>query len=214
MIGKINRDDMLELTRRMTVSRNCFSRIAGAYMDEEGFVDENFNIHFLKLSPRDKERNLAIAKAIPYSETNVNLKDYRFLKEDEKPGSIWQLLMALRDCELKNDALLYTFYEYVGERYRTNHPYAIYIFYGNYDVPMKAKDKENLWESEEVYQFIICAICPFSGDYEVGEPECGFLFPAFADRSTDIHGIEIFQADVENPHRELTEEIIFRQVRK
>ena len=35
----INRDDMLELTRRMTPSRNCFARIAGAYMDEEGFED-------------------------------------------------------------------------------------------------------------------------------------------------------------------------------
>ena len=31
----IDREDMLELTRRMTVSRNCFSRIAGAYMDED-----------------------------------------------------------------------------------------------------------------------------------------------------------------------------------
>ena len=37
---------MLELTRRMTPSRNCFSRIAGAYMDEEGYEDGTFNIHF------------------------------------------------------------------------------------------------------------------------------------------------------------------------
>ena len=44
----IDREDMLELTRRMTVSRNCFSRIAGAYMDEEGFIDGTFNTHFLK----------------------------------------------------------------------------------------------------------------------------------------------------------------------
>ena len=29
----INREDMLELTRRMTPSRHCFDRIAGAYMD-------------------------------------------------------------------------------------------------------------------------------------------------------------------------------------
>ena len=43
----IDREDMLELTRRMTVSRNCFSRIAGAYMDEEGFIDGTFNTHFL-----------------------------------------------------------------------------------------------------------------------------------------------------------------------
>lgn len=38
-MNKINRDDMLELTRRMTPKRNCFSRIAGAYFDEEGLVD-------------------------------------------------------------------------------------------------------------------------------------------------------------------------------
>ena len=45
----IDREDMLELTRRMTVSRNCFSRIAGAYMDEEGFIDGTVNTHFLRL---------------------------------------------------------------------------------------------------------------------------------------------------------------------
>lgn len=28
----INREDMLELTRRMTPSRTCFDRIAGAYI--------------------------------------------------------------------------------------------------------------------------------------------------------------------------------------
>ena len=46
----INREDMLELTRRMTPSRTCMDRIAGGYMDEGGFLDGSFNIHFLKLS--------------------------------------------------------------------------------------------------------------------------------------------------------------------
>lgn len=208
-MSKINREEMLELTRRMTLSRNCFSRIAGAYMDEEGFVDGTFNTHFLKLSAKEKEKNLAIAKAIPFSETNINLKEYHFQKEDEYQESFWRLLMALRECELKNDALLYTFYEFVGEHYKSNHPYGIYIFYGNYDIPLKAKDKESLWESEEVYQFMICAIAPIVGDYELGEPESGFLFPAFLDRSSDIHRINIFQSDVKHPHMELVENIIF-----
>ncbi len=52
----IDREDMLELTRRMTIARNCFNRVAGAYMDEEGFIDGSFNTHFLKLSPADKEK--------------------------------------------------------------------------------------------------------------------------------------------------------------
>lgn len=118
----IDREDMLELTRRMTVSRNCFSRIAGAYMDEEGFIDGTFNTHFLKLSGSEKEKNLNIAKTVPYSNTNVNLKNYRLDQGARKPGSIMQLLEALRQCELKNDALLYSLYEYIGERYQPGYP--------------------------------------------------------------------------------------------
>lgn len=46
IIMHIDREDMLELTRRMTIARNCFNRVAGAYMDEEGFIDGSFNTHF------------------------------------------------------------------------------------------------------------------------------------------------------------------------
>ena len=45
--GMINRDDMLELTRRMTPARASVGRIAGAYFDEEGYVDGTFNTNFL-----------------------------------------------------------------------------------------------------------------------------------------------------------------------
>lgn len=206
---RINREDMLELTRRMTVQRNCFGRIAGAYMDEDGEIDGTFNTHFLKLGVAEKEKNLAIAKAIPFAPTNENLKEYKFEKDDEVKGSTWQALMGLVSCELKNDALLEVFYEMIGERYHSEHPYAIYFFHGNYDIPLKGSDKEQQWESEEVYQFVICAICPIIGDYEPGEPECGFLFPAFGHRSSNIHGVDVFQANTTNPHDELVEKILF-----
>lgn len=190
----INRDDMLELTRRMTIARNCFGRIAGAYMDEEGFVDGTFNTHFQKLSGADKTKNLRIAKAVVFSGTNTELKNHRFGPENRKPGSVWQMLMALRECELKNDALLLTFYEYIGERYQPGHSYGIYVFQGSYDIPLKGSDKVQQRESEEVYRFLICSVCPVGGDYEAGEPEWGFLFPAFCDRAADVSGINLFSA--------------------
>lgn len=191
----INREDMLELTRRMTPKRNCFSRIAGAYFDEEGFIDGTFNRHFLKLSQKDIETNLQLAKTVPFSETNKNLTYYPFSADDEKAGHTWQLLMGLKDCELKNDALLEIFYELIGEKYHAQKPYAVRILHGSYDIPIKAKDKESLWESEEVYRFLVCAVCPVSGDYEPGEPECGFLFPAFKDRSSDTERVNVFASD-------------------
>ena len=84
----INREDMLELTRRMTPARNCFGRIAGAYMDEEGYDHSTFNLHFRKLPVTEARRNMEMAKAIPFAKTNEQLKEYRFPKGEERKKSM------------------------------------------------------------------------------------------------------------------------------
>ena len=61
--------------------------------------------------------------------------------------------------------------EYIGERYVVDKPYTIEVFCGNYDVPVKGADKENQWESEEVYRFLVVAVCPTVGEYEAGMPQ-------------------------------------------
>ena len=130
----INREDMLELTRRMTLARTSFVRMAGCYTDSDGEYDGSFNIHFLKLSGSEKARNLAIAKKIPFAESNEKLREYRFPETSQGPGSIWQMLMALRECGLKNDALLETFYDILIEGLQIHGAYAIYMFYDRYDI--------------------------------------------------------------------------------
>ena len=199
----INRDEMLELTRRMTVARTAMTRIAGCYMDQDGFVDGTFNTAFYKLSQSQKAQNLALAKTIPFAETNKNLKRYRFPQDACGPGGIRQLLLGIKSSGLKNDALLDVTYEMIGEKYRSKQSYAIFFFYSTYDIPLKASDKAELWESEDVYEYLICAICPVRGDYEPGKPECGFIFPAFCERTEDPDYIDIFQADPGNPHKEI-----------
>lgn len=199
----INREDMLELTRRLTPARTSITRIAGSYMDAGGDIDGTFNTNFLKLSPAEKTKNLAIAKAIPFSGTNENLKKYHFPENAMKTGSMWQLLMGIRSCGLKNDALMETFYDLAAKTYQSDHDYAVFVFHDRYDIPAKATDKQRLWESEEVFEYIICAICPLEGDYEPGSPECGFLFPAFTDRSADLNHVDVFEADKNHPHSEL-----------
>jgi uncharacterized protein Yka (UPF0111/DUF47 family) len=192
MAIEINREDMLELTRRMNSSRTNFVRIAGAYMDEEGFVDGTFNTNFLGLRGEERQRCLSIAKAVLLSDTNRELKSYEI--PGMKNGSVWQMLYALRDCELKNDALLLNLYEIIAEQYPTGRPYAIYIYYGVYDVPLKAADKEQLGESEEVYTYLLAGIAPTDRDQIPQMPQAGFLYPAFTDRSTDLAHVNIFRA--------------------
>lgn len=69
--------------------------------------------------------------------------------------------MGIKSCALKNDALLESFYDYIAENYHTNHDYAVYLFHNTYDIPLKAADHESLWESEEIYEYIICASVRF-----------------------------------------------------
>lgn len=201
----INREDMMELTRRMTLSRTSMTRIAGAYMDNEGFIDGTFNTNFLNLKSSDREKNLAIAKAIPYSKTNVNLKRYRFPKESMGKDSVFRLLMGMKTCGLKNDALMDIFYEMISGVYPIGHAYGAFVFHDRYDVPVKAADHERLWESEEMFEYIICAICPVDGDYEPEKPEWGFLFPAFKDRSEDWNYIDVYQKNENQDFGEMLE---------
>ena len=179
MKNMINREDMLELTRRMTPSRNCFDRVAGAYINDIGEVDESFNIHFGKLSGSEKVRNLELAKAIPFAKTNIQLKEYDFPKEAKGKDSMFQLLMAIVQCGLKNDALMEVFYEQIADGYPVDYEFAVFVFHGVYDVPLKAKDKESLWESEEVYDFIICTVSPMRDTYEPAEPVLDFCIRHF-----------------------------------
>ena len=189
----IQRGDMLELTRRMTPARSSVQRIAGAYFDEEGYVDGTFNTHFLKLSSSDREKNLNMAKTILLSKTNEQLVEYKIPASERKQGSIWQMLDAIRESELKNDALLDVLYELIGERFHPGYAFAYYLFFGQYDVPVKGSDQEWLEGSEEVYTYLLCTVSPLKGEYEPGKPVSGFLYPAFRHRSADRDYINIFQ---------------------
>mgnify|MGYP001623182688 CR=1 FL=1 len=202
---QINREDMLALTRRMTVKRTSITRIAGAYMDSDGFIDGTFNTRFLKLSGADRTKNLEIAKAIPFAQTNGNLKRYVIPEKSRGQESLYRVLMAIRDSGLENDALLEIFYEMVGEKYHSEYEYAVLIFHDRYDIPAKAADHVRLGESEQMFEYLIGAVCPVSGDYEAGRPECGFLFPSFSEGGALMNCIDIYQADILHPHKDLEE---------
>ena len=199
---------MLELTRRMTLSRNCFTRVAGCYCDKNGEVDDTFNTSFIGLKPADKKQNLEMAKTIPFGRTNDQLVGYIFPEEGMKKGSFYQLLCGILQCGLKNDLLMELLYEQIAEKYTKSPDAAIYVYHGSYDIKAKAADHTYLEDSEEVYDFLICTIAPVIFDYEPDMPEFGFLFPAFYDRSMTRNAINIFTKRPEKQETELIRTIL------
>lgn len=212
---KINREDMLTLTRRMTLARNSFTRVAGCYVDADGEFDGSFNTNFLKLPSPERSKNLELAKIVPFAKTNVNLRKYEYSSQMQKPGSMWQLLMAMRECGLKNDALMDVFYDKVmetwnpgGEACAEKEEYAVFVFHDRYDIPAKASDQERVGESEEMFEYLIGVVCPLIGDYEPGEPEWGFLFPMFTDGGGDLNHVGVYQADAEREYPHMLKKVL------
>ena len=203
---RMNRDDMLELTRRMNTARHCFSRIAGCYTDEHGEFEGSFNIHFLKLDPAEQGRLISVAKTIPFAPTTTALRLLPFPGASPDSRQLAQLFHALLDCELKNDMLLDTFYDYALERLALKGRYGIYIFFGTYDIPRMGKDRTEQWESELVYRFLIGAICPVHGDYIPDSPCAGFLYPGFLNRMSAPDTMAVYAAD--NYHADRTGKLL------
>ena len=220
----MNKKDIHELKRRFTKHGCTFTRMCGCYVDGE----HNKVIHiaetFLNLEEEDFFKYLDIAKKVFSGTVGNNVLNLEFPLEEEKPGGKQQFLMGLRESKLKNEELLDAFYDMVIENYGYAGNYLILIFHDVYDVMKKTKDNLDLDESEEVYEYLLCAICPVTltkpalgyredencirsriRDWVVGMPDTGFVFPAFTERSTDIHSLMFYTRDVKKPHAELME---------
>lgn len=205
----LNREDMLELTRRITPDRHTFTRVAGAYIDFEGDIEGSFNVNFLNLKGNERRMQLEIAKAIPFSETNKELLEYKVSSGLPGNKEIFRLFDGMITSGLKNDALMETFYELVGEKFVCeDEDFGVFVYHNRYDIPRKGRDGAYQGESEEVYEFLICAFCPLYDEFDPGLPTCGFLYPSFKDRSRDLEHVAVFHSKGEEPHLELEREIL------
>ncbi len=215
--------EVLELKRRFKKESCTFTRMCGCYVDSSKNKITDLAETFLNLEDEVFYKYLDIAKKTLSGTLGNNLLQLDFPSEEENGGR-QQFLMGLRNSRLKNDDLLQRFYEFVIENYDYVGHYLILIFHDAYDVMTRTTDNRNLDESEEVFEYLLCAICPVQlskpglgyreeenrigpriRDWVVGAPDTGFLFPAFNDRSADIHSVLFYTKDANEPHVEFME---------
>ena len=216
-----------ELRRRLKKDGCTFTKICGCYIDDNKNKVTNLYEIFLNLEDEEYFKYLEIAKKVLSTNVGNNILELNFPLEEEKPGGHQQFLLGLKKSGLKDQGLLDTFYDMVIEKYNSLGNYLILLFHDVYDVMTKTTDNNKLDESEEVYEYIICAICPMvlskpglgynkdknkistlNREWFVGMPETGFVFPAFIDRSSDIHSVLMYTADSKNVHTEMIEDIL------
>lgn len=220
----MNKKEIMEIKRRFKKEGCTFTRMCGCYVDAEKNKVVNFGQTFLNLEDEEFYKYLEIAKKVLSGTVGNNLLTLDIPLEEESAGGKQQFLMGLRESKLKNDDLMDRFYDLVIDSYDYAGNYLILVFHDAYDVMTKTTDNNKLDESEEVYEYLLCAICPVSlskpglgyradenrigpriRDWVVGVPDTGFIFPAFNDRTTDIHSLLFYTKDTKEPHSEFME---------
>lgn len=221
------KQEVAELKKRFKIDKNNINRVCGCYVSAEKEKIVTFSENFLSLEEDETFKFLDIAKKSLGGKIGNNLLDMEFPLKAEEEGGQQANLLALKKSALKNDDLLDAFYDFVIEKYEYPENYLILLFYDVYDVPKKGKDKANQGESEDVYDYVLCALCPVStakstlgylteenkiglvtGSWVVKAPDTAILFPAFNDRATDLHSALFFTKNTMEPHMEVMEEIL------
>ena len=217
----MNKKEVLELKKRLKKDAATFTRVCGCYVDANHEKVCKFGNTFLNLEEDEFYKYLEIANKALSGTLGNNLLELHFPIEEEEVGGRQQILMALRDTKLQDDNLLDTFYDLVIDTFDHAGNYLIVLFHDAYDVMTRTSDNNNLDESEEAYEYLICAICPVDlskpglgyleneqrigprvRDWVVGAVDTAFLFPAFNDRSTDIHSTLFYTKNTKEPHSE------------
>ena len=217
----MNKKEVLELKRRFKKEAATFTRVCGCYVDGNHNKVCKFGNTFLNLEEDEFYKYLEIANKALSGTIGNNLLELKFPIEEEEVGGRQHILMALRASKLEDENLLDTFYDLVIDTYDHAGNYLIVLFHDAYDVMSRTSDNNNLDESEEVYEYLICAICPVDlskpglgfledehrigprvRDSVVGAVDTAFLFPAFNDRSTDIHSTLFYTKNTKEPHSE------------
>ncbi len=223
----MNKKEVAEIKKRFTRKNASFSRMAGCYVDAEHEKVCSFAETFLNLPEDEIFKYLEIAGKAMSGSVGNNLLTLGFTREAEAEDGMQAMLLALRDSGLKDQALLEQWYDTVIGRYKRVGNYLILLYMDTYDVPKKTSDGLLLDESEDVFSYILCALCPVelskpglgykeedncfgacSRSWVVSAPESGFLFPAFNDRSADVHEVLFYTKDTKEPHEEFMTEIL------
>ena len=156
----MNKKEVLELKRRFKKESATFTRLTGCYVDANHNKVCKFSKTFLNLEDEEFFKYLEIANKSLSGTLGNNLLELHFPLEQEEVGGKQQILMALRENQLKEESLLDTYYDLIIDTYDHTGNYLILLYHDTYDVMKRTSDNQNLDESEETYTYLICAICP------------------------------------------------------
>ncbi len=224
----MTKQEISEIKKLLTPKNCSITRICGCYVDGEKNKKTELRQAFLALPEEEMFKYFEILRKALSGTIGKNLLTLEFPLKSEEKGGTQEFLMRLKESKLKDDVLLEQFYDKIIENYEFVGNYLILVIHDVYDVPGKTTDGIEMEDaSDEIYEYLLTCICPVElskpglsydaaentfrnrvRDWVVGLPDTGFLFPAFTDRSSDIHSTLYYSKDPEDLKEGFAEQLL------
>ena len=221
----MNDKEIGEIRRHLRRDRSNITKIYGCFVNDNKEIITEFSQSTGMMPENEGDKYFALFKRVLSGAIGKNLIDITFKTAQVAGSPEHKLLMDLRESKLKDDELLHSFFQKIIDSVTMEGNYLILLGCDSYDVPFKGKDDlSDSDKSEEVYTYLICAICPVKQtkanlhyvpqeklfhdgamNQPVSAPVLGFLFPAFDNRATNIYNALYYTHDVKTSQDALIE---------
>ena len=219
----MNKKEISELRRRFSPDKNAIGHIYGCYVNTKKEIIAYLDESLATMPPEEAEKYLGFLKKALSGTQGKNLIDIVFSTQQVVDSPEHKLLMSLRETELKDPAVRQAFYDKVIESLDMDGSnYLVLLAHDAYDVPFKAKDGLTFDQvSDTMFHYVVGCVCPvkegkaalgfyaaqnefhsYGTNQVVGQPELGFLFPAFDDRAANIYNALFYTRKPDQLHQE------------
>ena len=223
----MNNKEIGEIRRHVRRDRSNITAFYGCYVNDNKEIITEFRQSVGMMPENESEKYFNLLRKTLSGTIGKNLIDITFKTSQVAGSPEHKLLMGLRESKCSDEGLRRELYRKIIETVVLQENYLILLGCDSYDVPFKSKDDSIQQDnSEEVYTYIHCAICPTklpkanlhyvpeeklfhdgSMNHIVLAPALGFLFPAFDNRSTNIYNALYYTHDTKNSQDALIEAI-------
>ena len=200
---------------------SAITRFYGCYVNSLHQIISMFSVSTATMNQTESGMYFDLIRKAVSGTAGKNLVTVRM----EQDGEDQRLLDDVRSFAVQDPAVREKFYRKVIENAGMEGNYLILMAHDSYDVPFRSASGEyDRDASSGVFRYFICALCPVldaesklsyvSEEHEfhsnsvgqtVGAPVAGFLYPSFADRSTNLDKALYYMKNAADPHDELVE---------
>lgn len=207
----MNKKEISEIRKHTSATKSNSTKIFGCYFSNSGEVISRFKMPTGLMDENEKEQYFSIFQKVLSNKLDSKAFDVSMSTKFITESPVHELLMNLLKSEAADEDIRDRFFDLLIKSCADTEKdvnFLCLLSYEAYDVPNL---KDNGEDSETVFKYIVCAICPVKqskeelsyvtdskdfhnkcNGYVSKSPLAGFMFPAFTGRTADIGGALVY----------------------